>query len=371
MKISLISGISKKQVATSGPSNLIGSLDWADRAGVKLSFGQKAEIRVKQFNPLISTARGIVRELISGNRGGLADMIYAMSPFNTEGKIDQGLKSQYTAALSELKRNADIKFPLTKKTFSSPAQFAAEFAKWKTKNVLKPSSDFSFVQDENFTKNKAFVTAGLPAINKKFPFMIYPPSNAAAIAKYRELELMWLNYGGDVDSFNAAVKEGVTKSPRNKTFNYLLGKIAAKRYFPKDLGLAIRAVVGATFGGDRFSFTDSDVFNPWIKKYGSGNIGGGIGVEPVSTAAATTATTASAAWWVPILTKLCYAIIAMLPLLFAAWSSNDDNPTPAVGIDPSTGGGGGGGSQSDLTGMLLPVGAAVAAYFLLFSDDKK
>jgi hypothetical protein len=150
----------------------------------------------------------------------------------------------------------------------------------------------------------------------------------------------------------------------------LLGKFAANRYFPKDLGLAIRAVVGATFGGDRFSFTDSDVFNPWLKKYGSGNIGGGIGVEPVSTAAATTATTASAAWWIPILTKLCLAIIAMLPLLFAAWSSNDDNPTPAVGIDPSTGGGGGGGSQNDLTGMLLPVGAAVAAYFLLFSDDK-
>ena len=98
MKISLISGISKRQVVTSGPSNLIGSLDWADRTGVNLSFGQKAEIKVKQFNPLISSARGIVRELISGNRGGIADMLYAISPFNTEGKIDQGLKSQYTAA---------------------------------------------------------------------------------------------------------------------------------------------------------------------------------------------------------------------------------------------------------------------------------
>ena len=201
--------------------------------------------------------------------------------------------------------------------------------------------------------------------------MIYPPSNQAAISKYRDLELMWLSYGGDVDSFNAAVKEGVTKSPRNKTFNYLLGKIAAKRYFPKDLGLAIRAVVGATFGGDRFSYTDSDVFNPWLKKLGSGNIGGGIGVEPVSTAAATATTTASAAWWVPIVTKLCYAIIAMLPVLFAVWTSDDDNPPPAVGGGPGGGPNGGkGDGDSDLTGMLLPVGAAVAAYFLLFSDDK-
>ena len=366
MKISLISGISKRKVATSGPSNLIGSLDWADRTGVNLSFAQKAEIRIKQFNPLISTARGIVRELISGNRGGLADMIYAMSPFNTEGKIDQGLKSQHDAAIKEARVQANIKFPLSYNKIDTsklpPGVFFAE-------DVQK--SELALIKDENYKKNLQFMQAAEKAANKKFPYLVYPRSNETAIRKYRDLELMWLNYGGDVDSFNAAVKEGVTKSPRNKTFNYLLGKFAANRYFPKDLGLAIRAVVGATFGGDRFSFTDSDVFNPWLKKYGSGNIGGGIGVEPVSTAAATTATTASAAWWVPILTKLCYAIIAMLPLLFAAWSSNDDNPPPAVGGGPGGNGGGGGGSQNDLSGMLLPVGAAVAAYFLLFSDDKK
>jgi hypothetical protein len=368
MKISLISGISKRQVSTAGPSNLIGSLNWAERAGVNLSLGQKAEIRVKQFNPLISTARGIVRELISGNRGGIADMLYAISPFNTTGKIDQGLKSQYTAALAELKRTADIKFPKTKKTFSSPAQFAAEFAKWKPRNLTKPSSDFSFVENDNFVKNKAFVTAGLPDINKKFPFIIYPAATEAGKAKYREFEMMWLNYGGDVDSINAAVKEGATKSPRNKTFNYLLGKFAAKRYFPKDIGLAIRAVVGAAMGGDRFSFTDSDVFNPWKKQYGSGNIGNveynglqGTGLETAPVAA-------SVAWWVPML-ESC-AVILTTGLVGWAFSSGENNDPPAqVGGGPKTGGGAGG--ENDLSGMLLPVGAAVAAYFLFFSDDNK
>lgn len=367
MKISLISGISKKQVVTSGPSNLIGSLSWAERSGVNLSLAQKAEFNIKMANPLISLARGIVRELISGNRGGLADMLYAISPFNTEGKIDQGLKSQYTAALAELKRNADIKFPKTKKTFSSPAQFAAEFAKWKPRNLTKPNSDFSFVENDNFVKNKAFVTAGLPDINKKFPFIIYPAATEIGKRKYRDIELMFLNYGGNVDTLNAAVKEGITKSPRNKTFNYLLGKFADNRYFPKDLGLAIRAVVGAALGGDRFSFTDSDVFNPWLKKYGTGSIAGIQGPPPDGGASALAATTAAAPWWVPIL-QSC-AVIVVTGLVGALSSSTQEDFPPAqVGGNTPTGGSTPGG---DLTGLILPIGAAVAGYFLFFSDDNK
>jgi hypothetical protein len=369
MKISYISGVKGRANSMQSESNLIGSLDWADRAGVKLSFAQKAEIRVKQFQPLISTARGIVRELISGNRGGLADMLYGMSPFNTEGKIDPSLKAQWDGAKSEIVALANRQFPLTKKTFSSAVQAAVEFNKWKAKNLTKKNEDFFLVEDANFAKNKAFISAEIKKINKKFPYMIYPPATEAAKAKYRELEIMWLNYGGNVDSFNAAVKEGVTKSPRNKTFNYLLGKFAAKTYKTKDLGLAIRAVVGAALGGDRFSWTDTDIFNPWVKKFGSGNISGAIGADPATGAGAAAATTASAPWWVPILTKLCYAIIAMLPALFGLWSSRDDNPPAQVG--GGGGNGGGGNDTSNLTQYALPIGAAVAAYLLLFSDDKK
>jgi hypothetical protein len=363
MKISLISGISKRQVSTAGPNNLIGSLNWAERAGVNLSFKQKAEIRLKQFNPLISTARGIVRELISGNRGGLADMLYGMSPFNTTGKIDQGLKSQHDAAIKEARVQANIKFPLSYNKIDTsklpPGVFFAE-------DVQK--SELALIKDENYKKNLQYMQAAEKAANIKFPYLVYPRSNDTAQRKYREFEMMWLSYGGDVDSINAAVKEGVTKSPRNKTFNYLLGKFAAKRYFPKDLGLAIRAVIGAALGGDRFSFTDKDVFNPWIKQYGSGNIGGGIGTDPASGAAVGAGVTASAPWWVPIVGSC--ATIVVTGLVGLLGNNDDNNPPAQVGGGPGTGGGAGGSGENDLTGMLLPVGAAVAAYFLLFSDDK-
>lgn len=363
MKISYISGINKRQAPASGPSNLIGSLDWAKRTGVKLKNSEKVLIRAKQFNPLISTARGIVRELISGNRGGLADMLYAMSPFNTAGKIDQGLKSQHDAAIKEARVQADIKFPKSyNKLDLSKLPPGPVFAE----DIQK--SELTIIKNENYKKNLQFMLAAEKAANNKFRFMIYPPSTLSSRLKYREVEIMWLENGGNVDTFSAAVKEGVTKSPRNKTFNYLLGKFAAKRYFPKDLGLAIRAVVGAAFGGDRFSFTDKDVFNPWLKKFGSGNIGKvGIGGDPATVAVATATTTGTAAWWVPILTKLCYAIIAMLPVLFAAWVSRDDNPPPQVGNGSGNNGGGG---ETDLMQYALPVGAAVAAYLLLFNDKK-
>jgi hypothetical protein len=364
MKISYISGVKGRANSMQSESNLIGSLGWADRAGVKLSLAQKAEIRVKQFNPLISTARGIVRELISGNRGGLADMIYGMSPFNTKGKIDPSLKAQHEAALKEAKTIANQKFPLSYNKIDTsklpPGTFFAE-------DVQK--SELTVIRDENYKKHLQYMQEAEKAANKKFPYLIYPPSNEAANRKYRELEIMWLNYGGNVDTFNAAVKEGVTKSPRNKTFNYLLGKFAAKRYFPKDLGLAIRAVVGSALGGDRFSWTDKDIFNPWLKKYGSGSISGIQGPPPDGGASAVAGTTAAAPWWVPILTKLCYALIAMLPLLFNSWSSRDDNPPAQVGGDPSTFQGQS--DRSNLTQYLLPIGAAVAGYLLFFSDDKK
>jgi hypothetical protein len=364
MKISLISGISKRQVSTAGPNNLIGSLNWAERAGVNLSFKQKTEIRLKQFNPLISTARGIVRELISGNRGGIADMLYGMSPFNTTGKIDQGLKSQHDAAIKEARVQANIKFPLSYNKIDTsklpPGVFFAE-------DVQK--SELALIKDENYKKNLQYMQAAEKAANIKFPYLVYPRSNDTAQRKYREFEMMWLNYGGDVDSINAAVKEGVTKSPRNKTFNYLLGKFAAKRYFPKDIGLAIRAVVGAAFGGDRFSFTDSDVFNPWLKKYGTGSIGNVESNGIRSTGLETAPVAASVAWWVPML-ESC-AVIVTTGLVGWAFSSGENNDPPAqVGGGPGAGGRPGTG-DSDLTGMLLPVGAAVAAYFLLFSDDKK
>jgi hypothetical protein len=49
-------------------------------------------------------------------------------------------------------------------------------------------------------------------------------------------------------------------------------------------------------------------------------------------------------------------------------SSQEDFPPAQVGGNTPTGGSTPGG---DLTGFILPVGAAVAAYLLFFSDDNK
>lgn len=356
MKISYISGINKP----------IGSLSWAKSVNLDLSNSQKADIIKNQLNPLASTARGIVRELISGNRGGIADMLYGMSPFNTEGKINQSVKAQWDGAKSEIVALANQQFPLTKKTFATPAQAAAAFSQWKSKNPFKKSEEFFFVEDQNYTKNRAFISAEIKKINKKFPYLIYPAATEGAKGRYRQIEIAWLKYGGNVDTFNAAVKEGATKSPRNKTFNYLLGKFAAGTYKTKDLGLAIRAVVGAALGGDRFSWTDTDIFNPWVKKFGSGNIGGIRGVEPVTGAATGATVTASSAWWVPILESLTKIILAALPFIFMQSGNQNNEPVADVfgGEDSRR-------SRSDISQYLLPIGAAVAGYLLFFSDDKK
>lgn len=367
MKISLISGIGKRQVQTSGPSNLIGSLDWAERTGIKLSNSQKITIGLKQGNPLASLARGIVRELISGNRGGIADMLYAISPFNTGGKRDSNLENQYGAAVKEIRTIAQQKFPIQAQSYT-----VAERNELKKKYPAVNPVFYAFVEHPNFKANTEFVNTESKKAYTKFPYLIYPPANDSSKNKYRELEISWLNNGGDVDSLNSAVKEGITKSPRNKTFNYLLGKFAAKRYFPKDLGLAIRAVVGAGLGGDRFSFTDGDIFNPWKNRIGTGKIGSipinGPGVE---TAVTTLAVTTSAAFWVPILTVFMNLVLAGLAGVLISWAANKLNPQPEVaefqpGTTPGAQSGG-----TDLTSLIIPVGAAVAGYLLFFSDDNK
>jgi hypothetical protein len=351
MKISYISGINKP----------IGSLSWAKSVNLDLSNSKKADIIKNQLNPVASTARGIVRELISGNRGGIADMLYGMSPFNTTGKIDPSLKAQHEAALKEAKTLANQKFPLSYNKIDTsklpPGTFFAE-------DVQK--SELTVIKNDNYKKHLQYMQEAEKAANKKFPYLIYPRSNDTAQRKYREIEIAWLNYGGNVDTFNAAVKEGATKSPRNKTFNYLLGKFAAGTYKTKDLGLAIRAVVGAALGGDRFSWTDKDIFNPWVKKYGTGNISGGIGVEPATGAATTATVTASSAWWIPILQSLTTIILAALPFIFMGSGNRNNEPVADVfgGEDAAR-------PRSDISQYLLPIGAAVAGYLLFFSDDKK
>jgi hypothetical protein len=308
-----------------------------------------------------------VRELISGNRGGLADMLYGMSPFNTAGKIDQGLKSQYDAAVKEAAMIAKRKFPIQPKTLT-----VAQVNEIKKKYPNLNPMFYGLVENPNFKAQIEFVDVESKKAYKKFTYLIYPPATAASKFQYRKLEIYWLDEGGNVDSLNAAVKEGVTKSPRNKTFNYLLGKYATGNYRPKDIGLAVRAVVGAGLGGDRFSFKDSDVFNPWKKRLGSGNIGA-VGIGSPDPVTGTVVVVGSYAWWSAALSKLAITFLTSLSIILVGWLANKLNPAPEVDeVVPGNGGGGGGGeTKTDIAKFALPVGAAVAAYLLFFSDDKK
>ena len=361
MKISYISGLSPTQMDDGTPSNYdpnsyIGSLSWADRVGYKMSLKDKIAYRAKQAIPIASIGRGIMRELISGNRGGIASMLWGMSPFNNNGQIDNGIKSQYDAFMAQARKEAKDLYPFNMKI---------------TRKGLK----FTPVPDNpgNFAKYSKLVGEKGKEASKKFPFLIIPASNEASRKKYRQIEIAWLKAGGNVDSFTAAVKEGYSKSPRNKTFNYLLGKFASGTYKTKDLGLAIRAVAGAAVGGDRFKWTDKDIFNPWAKRFGSMKISGTIGSDPASAAAV--AATTSAPWWVALLKTITPLIIAALPFLFGRRREDQFNNYDAqvLGNPPPT-------TEKGFLhysnlidnpqSLILPAAIAAGAYILL-SDDKK
>jgi len=374
MKISYISGIENRQTDTQeGPDSLIGNLDWADRVGYKMSRSDKLKYRANQIHPLISVARGIMRELISGNRGGMASMLWGMSPFNTKGQIDQGLKNKYDAFMRQARKEANDLYPLKRVTQGYVDALRRQGKAPAPQDPILGDLAFGqlpYAKDDNYKKHVALLRKMKKDANKKFPYLVIPPSNLQARQKYRRIEIQWLKMGGNVNTFNAAVKEGYKKSPRSKTFNYLLGKIAAKRYVAKDIGLAIRAVVSATFGGDRFKWTDKDIFNPWAKRFGTMKLDGGIGAEPASTAATTATVTASSKWWIALIKVLTPLILGALTIIY---SNRDDEPTPQV-VNGGGGDGNGGnfnaGGGFDVQSLLIPAGIAVGAYFLL-SDDKK
>lgn len=371
MKISYISGTKGRATVSQGNSTVIGSLDWAGRVGLNLSTSRKIAIVAAQANPAKSVARGIIRELISGNRGGIADMLYGMSPFNTEGKIDKNLENQYLAARQEINTIAQQKYPVKARNITVEERNAL---RKKYPNV--PPIDLNKVEDPNYKAQTEFIKAESKKAYQKFPYLVYPPSDAASQKKYRELEIQWLDFGGNVDTFNAAVKEGVTKSPRSIIFNYLLGKFAAKKFRTQDYGLAIRAVLSAGLGGARFNWTDKEIFNPWAKRIGTAQINGISAVDPASGGAAAgtaTAVAGSAKWWAPYLEKLINLVLSALGILIARWAAGTDqsgNPNVTPQVD-ETGGGGSLPGPTDLTQYALPIGAAIAAYLLLFNDDKK
>jgi hypothetical protein len=165
-------------------------------------------------------------------------------------------------------------------------------------------------------------------------------NNSDEFRKYRAMELLWLQKGGNPDELRVAFQEGNTKTPTGAKFNEVLKKAKAGQSI--SVGEAIAAAVSALFG----------------KKYdpSTGKVIGATGVEELPTLLAT------APVWLPILREV-------VSILGSAFLPGGAQPAPGETIttDTTTT------TTSTTRSALLPVlliGGAAAAYYL-YSNKKK
>ena len=177
--------------------------------------------------------------------------------------------------------------------------------------------------------------------------------------------------GGNPDDLNNAVKEGNSKTPVGKTFNYWL----AKKYNGQDagIGLFIRAIVDALLTGNKFQLGDKDAFN--ITFYGvqqGANISNaamdqylksvGIGVDPASLTATITAYSA-------VVASAVGGVVAIYNQLKSAGIFTDKSGTlnqdQLNALQNQTPQSAGSGLLSGGTGTILLIGGgALAVYYL-------
>ena len=164
-------------------------------------------------------------------------------------------------------------------------------------------------------------------------------NNSDEFKKYRAMELLWLQKGGNPDDLRVAFQEGNSKTPTGAKFNEVLKKAKAGQSI--SVGEAIAAAVSALFG----------------KKYDP-NTGKVIG------AAELPAVLATAPVWLPILREV-------VQILGGAFNPGSASPAPGETVTDT--GGGNDGSGSGTGSALLPIlliGGAAAAYFILKPGKK-
>jgi hypothetical protein len=204
------------------------------------------------------------------------------------------------------------------------------------KNLILPP----YVLGREFIKSLLRKNAGGFANTLAKTYEVARANNATPeFKKYRELEILWLQKGGNPDDLRVAFQEGNTKTPTGAKFHEVLLKQKAGQSI--GFGEWISAAVSAVFG----------------KKYdpATGKItGGSIGVIGADDAAAAAAT---AAVWIPIIREV-------VGILADAFRPAPTQPDPGGN---GNGGNNGGGDDQGTSSMLLPillVGGAAAAYFI-------
>jgi len=156
--------------------------------------------------------------------------------------------------------------------------------------------------------------------------------------KYRELELLWLQKGGNPDELRIAFQEGNTKTPTGYQFHQILLKQKAGQSV--STGEWIAAGVSAVFGKK---------YDPATGKITGGSIGA-FGADDAAEVAAT------AAVWIPIIREV-------VGILADAFRPAPTQPDPGD-QGGNNGGNNDGGSTSSMLLPILLVGGAAAAYFI-------
>jgi hypothetical protein len=153
--------------------------------------------------------------------------------------------------------------------------------------------------------------------------------------KYRALELLWLQKGGNPDELRVAFQEGNSKTPTGAKFNEVLKKAKAGQSI--SVGEAIAAAVSALFG----------------KKYdpSTGKVIGATGAEELPVVLAT------APVWLPILREV-------VAILGGAFNVGGSQPAAGETITTDTTTTTTARSNSALLPIILVGGAAAAYYFL-------
>ena len=159
-------------------------------------------------------------------------------------------------------------------------------------------------------------------------------NNSDEFKKYRAMELLWLQKGGNPDDLRVAFQEGNSKTPTGAKFNEVLKKAKAGQSI--SVGEAIAAAVSALFG----------------KKYdpATGKVIGATGADELPTIIAT------APVWLPILREV-------VSILGSAFNTGSAQPAPGENTTTDTTTTTTAGSK--IVPILLLGGAGIAAYYYL------
>lgn len=203
---------------------------------------------------------------------------------------------------------------------------------------------------------RGVILTAIAANSGGFATMLKTLSNGAAAGnqdqwnKFRQIELSWLENGGNPNELYDAMNKGQSKSPKGKKFAELMAKKAKGESLRPDQWIG--ALISALFG----------------KRYSGQGLGTG---EPVTT---TAVITTSATFWTPILTKMAMAIgAAITTAIIAKVAPSADETTGGGGETPggTPGGGTPGGTPPKSNTTLYIVGGVAALAALWYFTKKK